>query len=35
MTKMKDYGLFDEFLADKPAKQQAIIRALRRSSKSR
>ena len=28
--KMKSYGSFDEFLADKPAKHQAIIKALRR-----
>jgi hypothetical protein len=27
---MKPYGSFEEFLADKPAKHQAIIRALRR-----
>jgi hypothetical protein len=28
--KMKSYESFDAFLADKPVKQQAIIRALRR-----
>ena len=28
--KRKRYGSFDEFLADKPVKHQAIIRALRR-----
>ena len=30
MAKMKGYASFDLFLADKPAKNQTIIRALRR-----